>query len=267
MNKNVGVWLVIAYFWTVTMNRPANNSALNLAVQEAVRKAQEEHAKQKEGIMAQDKELKVNTKAIFEEIIVVISVPDFLTVQVDHSLLDKVPFKKKKRKSELFIVLFFHLTLSNFQGKSAEANKIREHNNEVQLKIKELEHNINKHCKDSQEAADKVQTHAEHRKSKINTVFFSKCDYYSNIILSSPRCLGPQNLLTSLPYVTLSFSRCLECWRNMTGSVPSASSSASPTLPMTLRPITPVRLASGWKSWRKPPPSWRGTSTRGPWTC
>uniref|UniRef100_A0AAQ5Z151 Structural maintenance of chromosomes protein n=1 Tax=Amphiprion ocellaris TaxID=80972 RepID=A0AAQ5Z151_AMPOC len=66
---------------------------------EAVRKAQEELAKQKEVIMAQDKELKV---------------------------------------------------------KSTEANKIREQNNEVQLKIKELEHNISKHRKDSQDAADKV---------------------------------------------------------------------------------------------------------------
>lgn len=48
-----------------------------------------------------------------------------------------------------------------FQGKSAEANTIREQNNEVQLKIKELEHNISKHRKDSQEAADKVQaTHS-----------------------------------------------------------------------------------------------------------
>uniref|UniRef100_A0A4W6G706 Structural maintenance of chromosomes protein n=1 Tax=Lates calcarifer TaxID=8187 RepID=A0A4W6G706_LATCA len=64
-----------------------------------VRKAQEELAKQKEVIMAQDKELK---------------------------------------------------------GKSSEANKIREQNNEVQLKIKELEHNISKHRKDSQDAADKV---------------------------------------------------------------------------------------------------------------
>lgn len=66
---------------------------------------------------------------------------------------------------------------------------------------------------------------------------------------------------------TVSPSRCLECWRNMTGSTPSVSSSASPTLPMTLRPTTPVRLVSGWRSWRRPPPSWRGTSTRGPWTC
>ena len=38
---------------------------LSLAVQEAVRKAQEELAKQKEVIMAQDKELKVNTFVLF----------------------------------------------------------------------------------------------------------------------------------------------------------------------------------------------------------
>lgn len=45
----------------MTMNCPVNNSTLSPAVQEAVRKAQGELAKQKEGIMAQDKELKVNT--------------------------------------------------------------------------------------------------------------------------------------------------------------------------------------------------------------
>lgn len=44
--------------------------------------------------------------------------------------------------------------------KLTEASKIREQNNEAQLKIKELEHNINKHRKDSQDAADKVHTHA-----------------------------------------------------------------------------------------------------------
>lgn len=46
--------------------------------------------------------------------------------------------------------------MSPFQGKSSEANKLREQNNEVQLKIKELEHNINKHRKDTQDTADKV---------------------------------------------------------------------------------------------------------------
>lgn len=43
------------------------------------------------------------------------------------------------------------------QGKSTEVNKMREQNNEVQLKIKELEHNISKHHRESQDAADKVR--------------------------------------------------------------------------------------------------------------
>ncbi|XP_077428220.1 structural maintenance of chromosomes protein 2 [Vanacampus margaritifer] len=42
------------------------------------------------------------------------------------------------------------------KGKTTEVNKIREQNNEGQLKIKELEHNINKHLKDSQDAAGAV---------------------------------------------------------------------------------------------------------------
>lgn len=49
------------YILPMTMNCPVNNSTLSPAVQEAVRKAQEELATQKEVIMAQDKELKVNT--------------------------------------------------------------------------------------------------------------------------------------------------------------------------------------------------------------
>ncbi|KAF4071583.1 hypothetical protein AMELA_G00275090 [Ameiurus melas] len=42
------------------------------------------------------------------------------------------------------------------KGKSEEANRLREHNNDAQLKIKELEHNINKHKKDSADAASRV---------------------------------------------------------------------------------------------------------------
>ncbi|XP_061536561.1 LOW QUALITY PROTEIN: structural maintenance of chromosomes protein 2 [Phycodurus eques] len=40
--------------------------------------------------------------------------------------------------------------------KTTEAGKIQEQNNEAQLKIKELEHNISKHLKDSQDAAGAV---------------------------------------------------------------------------------------------------------------
>ncbi|KAJ8000529.1 hypothetical protein DPEC_G00181060 [Dallia pectoralis] len=42
------------------------------------------------------------------------------------------------------------------KAKSSEANHMREKTNESQLKIKELEHNISKHRKDSQDAASKV---------------------------------------------------------------------------------------------------------------
>lgn len=61
--------------------------------------------------------------------------------------------------------------------------------------------------------------------------------------------------------------RWLGCWKNTTGSSRSAISSASRTPPTTLKSTTPVRRASGWRSWKKPLPSWRGTSTREPWTC
>lgn len=46
------------------------------------------------------------------------------------------------------------------KGKSEEANRLREHNNDAQLKIKELEHNINKHKKDSADAASRVSVQA-----------------------------------------------------------------------------------------------------------
>lgn len=91
-----------------------------------MRKAQEELTQQKEVIVAQDKELKVNPSAV-------------------------VGFRNQQLRAGPKLI---HVP---FQGKSSEANKLREQNNEVQLKIKELEHNINKHRKDSQDAADKVQ--------------------------------------------------------------------------------------------------------------
>ncbi|XP_036373086.1 structural maintenance of chromosomes protein 2 [Megalops cyprinoides] len=42
------------------------------------------------------------------------------------------------------------------KGKTAEANKLREQDNEAQLRIKEMEHNISKHKKDSADAAARV---------------------------------------------------------------------------------------------------------------
>lgn len=80
-----------------------------------------------------------------------------------------------------------------FQGKSTEANKIREQNNEVQLKIKELEHNINKHRKDSQDAADKVHTtlHLSHTVLPLQGhVFISGPFYTFNRAVSSELTLA-----------------------------------------------------------------------------
>uniref|UniRef100_A0A8C9YFJ8 Structural maintenance of chromosomes protein n=1 Tax=Sander lucioperca TaxID=283035 RepID=A0A8C9YFJ8_SANLU len=98
---------------------------------EAVRKAQEELAKQKEVIMAQDKELK---------------------------------------------------------GKTTEANKIREQNNEVQLKIKELEHNISKHRKDSQEAVSRMLE--EHDWIQSERQFFGKPNTSYDFKTNNPREAG-----------------------------------------------------------------------------
>ncbi len=43
------------------------------------------------------------------------------------------------------------------KGKTGEANHLRGQNNDAQLKIKELEHNISKHKKDSADATAKVR--------------------------------------------------------------------------------------------------------------
>uniref|UniRef100_A0A7N8YPQ1 Structural maintenance of chromosomes protein n=1 Tax=Mastacembelus armatus TaxID=205130 RepID=A0A7N8YPQ1_9TELE len=99
---------------------------------EAVRKAQEELAEQKQVIMAQDSELK-----------------------------------------------------------STKANKIREENNEVQLKIKELEHNISKHHKDSQDAADKVSRMLEeHDWIPSERQFFSQPNTPYDFKTNNPREAG-----------------------------------------------------------------------------
>ena len=118
----------------------------HLSLQEAVRKAQEELAKQKEVIMAQDKELKVDTILPVDTLVF----DPYLRVLTSGLALTSLTVQT---------ISWSFICNWTIQGKSTEANKIREQNNEVQLKIKELEHNISKHRKDSQDAADKVHTH------------------------------------------------------------------------------------------------------------
>ncbi|KAF3852186.1 hypothetical protein F7725_005541 [Dissostichus mawsoni] len=82
-------------------------------------------------------------------------------------------------------------TVSQNKGKSSEANKIREQNNEVQLKIKEQEHNISKHRKDSQEAADKVtRMLEEHDWIRSERQFFGKPNTSYDFKTNNPKEAG-----------------------------------------------------------------------------
>ncbi|XP_054635145.1 structural maintenance of chromosomes protein 2 [Dunckerocampus dactyliophorus] len=77
------------------------------------------------------------------------------------------------------------------KGKSMEANKIREQNNEVQLKIKELEHNINKHHKDSQNASDEVtRMLEEHDWIQSERQFFGQPNSSYDFKTNNPREAG-----------------------------------------------------------------------------
>ncbi|CAG5941191.1 unnamed protein product [Menidia menidia] len=77
------------------------------------------------------------------------------------------------------------------RGKSSEVNKIREQNNEVQLKIKELEHNINKHHKESQDAADKVtRMLEEHDWIQSERQYFGQPNTSYDFKINNPREAG-----------------------------------------------------------------------------
>ncbi|TNN83531.1 Structural maintenance of chromosomes protein 2 [Liparis tanakae] len=81
--------------------------------------------------------------------------------------------------------------VSQNKGKSTEANTIREQNNEVLLKIKELEHNISKHRKDSQDAADKVSRMLEeHDWIRSERQFFGQPNTSYDFKTNNPREAG-----------------------------------------------------------------------------
>uniref|UniRef100_A0A669E9F3 Structural maintenance of chromosomes protein 2 n=1 Tax=Oreochromis niloticus TaxID=8128 RepID=A0A669E9F3_ORENI len=74
------------------------------------------------------------------------------------------------------------------QTKSTEANKLREQNNEVQLKIKELEHNISKHRKDSQDAVTRMLE--EHDWINSERHFFGQPNTSYDFKTNNPREAG-----------------------------------------------------------------------------
>ncbi|XP_035992751.1 structural maintenance of chromosomes protein 2 [Fundulus heteroclitus] len=78
-----------------------------------------------------------------------------------------------------------------FKEKSTEVNKIRENNHKTQLKIRELEHNISKHHKESQEAADKVaRMLEEHDWIHSERQFFGKPNTSYDFKTNNPREAG-----------------------------------------------------------------------------
>uniref|UniRef100_A0A7N6B3L2 Structural maintenance of chromosomes protein 2 n=1 Tax=Anabas testudineus TaxID=64144 RepID=A0A7N6B3L2_ANATE len=78
--------------------------------------------------------------------------------------------------------------VSQNKAKSTEANKIREQNNEAQLKIKELEHNINKHRKDSQDAVSRMLE--EHDWIHSERQFFGQPNTSYDFKTNNPREAG-----------------------------------------------------------------------------
>uniref|UniRef100_A0AAX7ULI5 SMC hinge domain-containing protein n=1 Tax=Astatotilapia calliptera TaxID=8154 RepID=A0AAX7ULI5_ASTCA len=79
-------------------------------------------------------------------------------------------------------------TVSQNKTKSTEANKLREQNNEVQLKIKELEHNISKHRKDSQDAVTRMLE--EHDWINSERHFFGQPNTSYDFKTNNPREAG-----------------------------------------------------------------------------
>ncbi|KAM9818448.1 structural maintenance of chromosomes protein 2 isoform 1-T1 [Syngnathus typhle] len=75
--------------------------------------------------------------------------------------------------------------------KTTEADKLREQNNEAQLNVKELEHNINKHLKDSQDAAAAVaRMLEEHNWIQSERQYFGRPDFGFDFKTNNPREAG-----------------------------------------------------------------------------
>uniref|UniRef100_A0A3Q3BJP5 Structural maintenance of chromosomes protein n=1 Tax=Kryptolebias marmoratus TaxID=37003 RepID=A0A3Q3BJP5_KRYMA len=79
-------------------------------------------------------------------------------------------------------------TVSQNKGKSTEIIKMREQNNEVQLKIKELEHNISKHHRESQDAVTRMLE--EHDWIHSERQFFGQPNTSYDFKTNNPREAG-----------------------------------------------------------------------------
>nr|XP_057941662.1 structural maintenance of chromosomes protein 2 [Doryrhamphus excisus] len=107
------------------------------------------------------------------------------TVSQNKEAVQKAQEELAKQK-EIIMAQF-----KEMKGKTMEANKIREQNNEVQLKIKELEHNVSKHHKDSQNASDEVaRMLEEHDWIQSERQFFGQPNSSYDFKINNPREAG-----------------------------------------------------------------------------
>uniref|UniRef100_A0A674BMK6 Structural maintenance of chromosomes protein n=1 Tax=Salmo trutta TaxID=8032 RepID=A0A674BMK6_SALTR len=114
---------------------------------------------QAESLVLELEELKREQAGYEQQILAVDEAMKTIQEQIDNMSTTVAENKESVRKAQEELTRQKKVIVSQdkeIKGKSTEANHMREKTNESQLKIKELEHNINKHRKDSQDAAAKV---------------------------------------------------------------------------------------------------------------
>lgn len=133
------------------------NSAKTKA--DAFSKKLKERQQEAESLVLELEELKREQAGYEQQILAVDEAMKTIQEQIDNMSTTVAENKESVRKAQEELTRQKEVIVSQdkeIKGKSTEANHMREKTNESQLKIKELEHNISKHRKDSQDAAAKV---------------------------------------------------------------------------------------------------------------
>ncbi|XP_071264385.1 structural maintenance of chromosomes protein 2 isoform X2 [Salvelinus alpinus] len=133
------------------------NSAKTKA--DAFSKKLKERQQEAESLVLELEELKREQAGYQQQILAVDEAMTTIQEQIENMSTTVAENKESVRKAQEELTRQKEVIVSQdkeIKGKSTEANQMRERTNESQLKIKELEHNINKHRKDSQDAAAKV---------------------------------------------------------------------------------------------------------------
>uniref|UniRef100_A0A674CMR1 Structural maintenance of chromosomes protein n=1 Tax=Salmo trutta TaxID=8032 RepID=A0A674CMR1_SALTR len=131
------------------------NSAKTKA--DAFSKKLKERQQEAESLVLELEELKREQAGYEQQILAVDEAMKTIQEQIDNMSTTVAENKVPLHPGPILSNVLDLIGLPGPGGKSTEANHMREKTNESQLKIKELEHNINKHRKDSQDAVAKVQ--------------------------------------------------------------------------------------------------------------